>query len=105
MKIRLFGKDLFEFHAKGGDLYAVPAYNQLKESKYLYDFKNTMNDGFSSGVLTSWTDTNNFVLGTSGTSITAQQLSGGGTIALTKAPTPAQRKELTPKKVYSLEML
>lgn len=45
MKIRLFGKDLFEFHAKAGDQYAVPAYNHIKESKYLPDFEQMGGNG------------------------------------------------------------
>jgi hypothetical protein len=102
MKIRIFGRDLFEFNAKGADLYAVPAYNQLKESKYLYDFRNVMQDGWSNGVLQTWSGSGSVVF-SSDTNLTTA--TGTTALPLIKTPTPAQKKELTPKKVYSLEML
>ncbi len=101
MKIRLFGKDLFEFSAKNGDQYLQPAYNELKESKYLYDFRNVMNDGWSNpsmGVVTStWAYSLN--------DPTSTTMTTGDAIKIVSTPTPKERKKLTPKKVYSLQML
>lgn len=102
MKIRLFGRDLFEFNTKGGDLYAIPAYNLLKESKYLYDFRKVAQDGWSNPTISGWASNSVVTFSTDTLTTAATNTSA---VQLVKTPTKAQKKELTPKKVYSLEML
>lgn len=103
MKIKLFGRELFEFKGKNGDYYAQPAMNAVAQSKYLPDFKRAVNNGWSDSVISS--ATSNWVFATDTTSATNGAVAIPTSVKITKTPTVAERKKLTPKKVYSLGML
>jgi len=90
MKIKLFGKNLFEFN-KGIAIYSEASLAN-KESKFLPDFQITSDWG-----LNSWADTSIVQI-------------PGGPIAVGKANTPKTEDkkkitQLTPKEVYTLKLL
>lgn len=105
MKIKIFGKELFAYHSRNSDYYAIPAINALKESKYLPDFRQTIDDGWSNPAISQGIS-GNWAIATDTRSDNA-----GGMVAIPIQNTPktgAEKKEakkLTPKKVYSLQML
>lgn len=103
MKIRLFGKDLFEFHAKGGDLYAVPSQAIVSKATHLPDFKKMGHGGGWSGGdngLIQWAASASMTAPDLGviTNNAATQVSAGKVIEKKKT-------ELSPKRVYEMQML
>lgn len=107
MKIRLFGKDLFEFHGKGGDSYAMPSVASVSKATHLPDFKQMGHGGEWSGSspsLTTWTVDNFVTIGDSNPATTAKA-AGSGIIAMPASKTLKEKAKLTPKRVYDLRML
>lgn len=96
MKLKLFGKDLFEF-SRSGQL-AYQAINDIKETKYLHDFYKLYNRGGS-----------NFdTLGNSWTTIST---TSGGLIAtqdtgiIKEKKKEEDKKKLSPKEIFQLKTL
>jgi hypothetical protein len=100
MKIKLFGKELFEAKTSAGDILWGHASNAVKESKYLPDFyKDTGLGQIENAVLNDY-----IIMGTG----------SGGAVAVPKAKTSSKKKQEapvkapklpTPKEVYELKML
>ncbi len=102
MEIKLFGKNLFSFSKK--EAYFAPAYNQVKDSKYLIDFiADTGGLSGSWGELdTTFMQIPNGVIASSGTNTLSN------TITLAKSTPKSEIKEedkLTPKGVFNLKLL
>lgn len=103
MKLRLFGRDLFEFQRKDGDSYAVPSLAAVTKMTHLPDFKEMGHGGEWSGgsvEMTGWTTSiSGVVVSDSGT--------GGTAIVAMKAAkkTTKGKSKLTPKRVYDMRML
>lgn len=57
MKIKLFGRELFEIGAKRGDLLFAQSSNEVRESKYLPDFRKAQGD-MNQGVFSEYVITN-----------------------------------------------
>lgn len=105
MKIRLFGKDLFEFNGRGADYYAVPSMSNVEKATHLPDFKKMGHGGEWSG---SEQSLSNWVVTTDTSTASATMGSGAIVIreeSLKKAATPKEKAKLTPKKVHEMRFL
>lgn len=96
MKIKLFGKELFEFRAKSHDFPTMPAMESLENSKFIPDF---YKDHGSSG---DWGDSaiSNYAI---------METTSGGLVAVPKSQQEQQKKvekkKLSPKEVFELKTL
>jgi len=102
MKIKLFGKDIFEFGGSKGDALYGQAVGQNRESKFLPDF-HTMRDYMNGSNDLVWAIATPEVAVAAPVSSTA----GGNSYVLTKKQQADVKKKfaLTPKKVFELKFL
>ncbi len=110
MKIRLFGKELFEFHGKGGDAYAVPSMGNVAKLTHLPDFKDMGHGGAWSGSdnsLQTWTQSTGIITISDVASNTVNGASGTGVVSMpaTKTAKQKEKDKLSPKRVYDMRML
>lgn len=91
MKIKVFGKDLFEARTSKADSLLCQISSSQKESKYLPDFLTAHNDNS----LSNWVTIQN--------SVTGAMIAGPAADTKKEAPKPVEKK--TPKDVYDLKML
>lgn len=87
MKIKLFGKDIFEFKGKG---YIELAQSNIRESKYLPDFKKIISGNMFENSVQDFVFT---------------QDTNGGTVAIPQQKKKTPKKKLTPKDVFDLKLL
>ena len=89
MKIKLFGRDLFEANTSRGDMLVASSMGRQKESKYLLDFY-TMRDNNNGwgNELIAFTNT-----------------ASGSTITQIEQEKKTEKEKLTPKDVYKLKLL
>ncbi len=100
MEFKLFGKSLFSFKGKGSYL-LPPAYNEIKESKFLIDFYKDTGGELSSGSISDWVTIQSAV---SGATIVGP--SNEKKISKKKVEVKAPEKKIfTPKEVHQLGML
>ncbi|MFA6325397.1 MAG: hypothetical protein WCX46_04195 [Candidatus Paceibacterota bacterium] len=98
MKIKLFGKELFEFN-KVNDMIMPSAHNVIRDSKYLPDFyRNISNRGMGvEWINDSVAETNSYTVLDSSVKTTKPKKN--------KETEQKTVKKLTPKDVYSLQLL
>jgi len=89
MKIKLFGKEIFGFEGKGGEMMALDALQMVQKLDHLPDFKTL------GGNQDAW-----------GTQY-IMEVPTNGLVSTTESPKvkPKEREKLTPKRVYELQML
>ena len=90
MKIKIFGKELFEFKTNKSAMFEVPAMATLKESKFLPDFKKVGGANDWQGATLAFVNDMNTVANSDVKALPVQKI---------------EKEHLTPKKVYVLKML
>ncbi|MDD2731429.1 MAG: hypothetical protein PHW33_04900 [Candidatus Portnoybacteria bacterium] len=99
MKLKLFGKDIFEFNKNRGSIYFINSENQLKKSKFLPDFH------FSSGHPIQFSSDVIQIPDTWSTNPANQGLSSTSIIEKSTEQTKKKQTKITPKKIYEMKML
>lgn len=99
MKFKLFGKELFEVSGAKSELILQPAYNQIKESKYLPDFH-------TAGRNDSW-EISQFVEVSSAITAISTNNTNASDVAKKKEEKPKETEKPSrkPKEVYDLRFL
>lgn len=97
MKIKLFGKELFEFN-KVEHAILPNVYNVIRDSKYLPDFNSNVANNTLEG---SWINQSVMEITAEGININSSESTKGKK----KVEPKKTVKQLTPKEVYSLKML
>jgi len=102
MKLKLFGKDIFEFGGSKGDVLASQVIPVMRESKFLPDFHTMRNYSNESNDLV-WSLATPEIGNETGITATA----GGNNYVLTKKQETEKKKKfaLTPKRVFELKFL